>query len=76
MAEAEASEEALRVLLEAKKSYVRYISHELRTPLNAATLGLNMVVTKMKKNRQPTPAQIEMCETLSDIRFVALLWTY
>ena len=58
----------MRVLLEAKKSYVRYISHELRTPLNAATLGLNMVVTQLKKNRHPTPDEAEMCETLSDIR--------
>ena len=63
-----ASEEALRVLLEAKKSYVRYISHELRTPLNAATLGLNMVVTQMKKKRNLTSDEAEMCETLSDIR--------
>ena len=61
-------EGALRALLEAKKSYVRYISHELRTPLNAATLGLNMVVTQLKKNRNPTPAEAEMCETLCDIR--------
>ena len=58
----------MRVLLEAKKSYVRYISHELRTPLNAATLGLNMVVTQLKKKRRPTPVEAEMCETLSDIR--------
>ena len=75
MAEAEAAsrahianEESLQELLEAKKSYVRYISHELRTPLNAATLGLNMVVTQLKKNRHPTPDEAEMCETLSDIR--------
>ena len=61
-------EEALRALLEAKKSYVRYISHELRTPLNAATLGLNMVVTQLKKKKRPTPDEAEMCETLSDIR--------
>ena len=68
LAEVEAGEEALRVLLEAKKSYVRYISHELRTPLNAATLGLNMVVTQLKKKRRKTPEEKEMCETLSDIR--------
>ena len=41
---------------------------ELRTPLNAATLGLNMVVTQMELNKSPTPADEEMCETLSDIR--------
>ena len=61
-------EEVLRTLLDAKKSYVRYISHELRTPLNAATLGLNMVVTQMKKKRNLTSDEAEMCETLSDIR--------
>ena len=60
LAEVEAGEEALRVLLEAKKSYVRYISHELRTPLNAATLGLNMVVTQLKKKRRKTPEEKEM----------------
>ena len=59
---------ALIGLLDAKKSYVRYISHEMRTPLNAATLGLNMVVTQMKKNRHPTQADQELVETLSDIR--------
>ena len=59
---------ALVGLLDAKKSYVRYISHEMRTPLNAATLGLNMVVTQMKKNRHPTQAEQELVETLSDIR--------
>ena len=59
---------ALVGLLDAKKSYVRYISHEMRTPLNAATLGLNMVVTQMKKNKRPTQADQELVETLSDIR--------
>ena len=40
----------------------------MRTPLNAATLGLNMVVTQMEQSKNPTPADQEMCETLSDIR--------
>ena len=61
-------ENTLVALLDAKKSYVRYISHEMRTPLNAATLGLNMVVTQMKKKRRPTQAEQELVETLSDIR--------
>lgn len=50
----------------AKKQYVRYISHELRTPLNAAVLGLNMVITDLK--RAVSPDQDDLLETLSDVQ--------
>ena len=59
---------ALFALVDAKKSYVRYISHEMRTPLNAATLGLNMLVTQLKKNKHPTTADMELSESLGDIQ--------
>ena len=59
---------ALFALVDAKKSYVRYISHEMRTPLNAATLGLNMLVTQLKKNKNPTSADMELSESLGDIQ--------
>ena len=59
---------ALFALVDAKKSYVRYISHEMRTPLNAATLGLNMLLTQLKKNKHPTSTDTELCESLGDIQ--------
>ena len=59
---------ALFALVDAKKSYVRYISHEMRTPLNAATLGLNMLLTQLKKKNNPSPADEELRESISDIQ--------
>ena len=59
---------ALFALVDAKKSYVRYISHEMRTPLNAATLGLNMLATQLKKKNNPTSADLELYESISDIQ--------
>jgi len=59
---------ALFALVDAKKSYVRYISHEMRTPLNAATLGINMLITQLKKNKHPTSADMELSESLDDIQ--------
>ena len=58
----------LFALVDAKKSYVRYISHEMRTPLNAATLGLNMLVTQLKKKNNPTVADEELCDSIKDIQ--------
>ena len=34
-------------MLEAKKTYVRYISHELRTPLNSGFLGLKLITEEL-----------------------------
>jgi signal transduction histidine kinase len=39
-------------LIDAKKTYVRYISHELRTPLNSAFLGLKLLIDDFKSSRE------------------------
>ena len=40
----------------------------MRTPLNAATLGLNMLATQLKKKKNPSPADLELCESIGDIQ--------
>ena len=41
---------------------------QMRTPLNAATLGLNMLATQLKKKKNPTPADLDLCESIGDIQ--------
>ena len=55
-------------LLNAKKSYVRYISHELRTPMNAACLGLNLLVEGLKSIDNIVNLNIEHLDTATDVQ--------
>jgi hypothetical protein len=45
--------QSLYALIDAKKSYVRYISHELRTPLNSAVLGLKFLTDDIESSSDP-----------------------
>ena len=58
---------ALLALLEAKKSYVRYISHELRTPLSAANAGLQMLQEELSASVTTSPIDKERLDTLNDV---------
>ena len=60
---------ALVALLEAKKSYVRYISHELRTPLSAANSGLQLLQEEMMASAASSTnaVDIERLDTLNDV---------
>lgn len=55
----------LSLLLDSKKSYVRYISHELRTPLNTTFLGMRLLITEFK--RSDDPRDLGYFETLNDM---------
>jgi signal transduction histidine kinase len=58
---------ALLALIEAKKSYVRYISHELRTPLSAANSGLQMLHAELTVTASTNPVDAERLDTLTDV---------
>ena len=58
---------ALVALLEAKKSYVRYISHELRTPLSAANSGLQMLQEELSASAVTNAIDEERLDTLNDV---------
>jgi signal transduction histidine kinase len=55
----------LSLLLDSKKSYVRYISHELRTPLNTTFLGMRLLIKEFK--RSDDPRDLGYFETLNDM---------
>ena len=56
---------SLTLLLDSKKSYVRYISHELRTPLNTTFLGMRLLIKEFQMNNDPHYK--EHLETLIDM---------
>ena len=56
---------SLTLLLDSKKSYVRYISHELRTPLNTTFLGMRLLIKEFQMNDDPHYK--EHLETLIDM---------
>ena len=58
---------ALLALIEAKKTYVRYISHELRTPLSAANAGLQMLQEELTSTASTNPVDEERLDTLNDV---------
>ena len=58
---------ALLALIEAKKTYVRYISHELRTPLSAANAGLHMLQEELTFSAKTNPVDEERLDTLNDV---------
>ena len=58
---------ALLALIEAKKTYVRYISHELRTPLSAANSGLQMLHAELSVTARTNPVDEERLDTLTDV---------
>ena len=58
---------ALLALIEAKKTYVRYISHELRTPLSAANSGLQMLHAELSATASTNPVDEERLDTLTDV---------
>ena len=58
---------ALLALIEAKKTYVRYISHELRTPLSAANSGLQMLHAELSVTASTNPVDEERLDTLTDV---------
>ena len=58
---------ALLALIEAKKTYVRYISHELRTPLSAANSGLQMLQEELSATASTNPVDEERLDTLNDV---------
>ena len=58
---------ALLALIEAKKTYVRYISHELRTPLSAANSGLQMLHAELTATASTNPVDEERLDTLTDV---------
>lgn len=55
----------LSLLLDSKKSYVRYISHELRTPLNTTFLGMRLLIKEFKRSNDPR--DLGYFETLNDM---------
>jgi signal transduction histidine kinase len=57
--------EGLSLLLDSKKSYVRYISHELRTPLNTTFLGMRLLSKDF--NLSDDPRDRVRFETLTDM---------
>ena len=58
---------ALLALIEAKKTYVRYISHELRTPLSAANSGLQMLQEELTSTASTNPVDEERLDILNDV---------
>ena len=58
---------ALLALIDAKKTYVRYISHELRTPLSAANAGLQMLQEELSASATTNPVDEERLDTLNDV---------
>ena len=58
---------ALLALIEAKKTYVRYISHELRTPLSAANSGLQLLHAELSATASTNPVDEERLDTLTDV---------
>ena len=58
---------ALLALIEAKKTYVRYISHELRTPLSAANSGLQLLHAELSVTSSTNPVDEERLDTLNDV---------
>ena len=58
---------ALLALIEAKKTYVRYISHELRTPLSAANSGLQLLQAEFSASASTNPVDEERLDTLNDV---------
>ena len=58
---------ALLALIDAKKTYVRYISHELRTPLSAANSGLQMLQAELSATASTNPIDEERLDTITDV---------
>jgi len=58
---------ALLALIDAKKTYVRYISHELRTPLSAANSGLQMLQAELLATASTNPIDEERLDTVNDV---------
>ena len=58
---------ALLALIDAKKTYVRYISHELRTPLSAANSGLQMLQAQLSATASTNPIDEERLDTVNDV---------
>ena len=56
-----------RALMEAKKSYIRYVAHELRTPLNSASLGVNWLLNTLEEIQEKEDLDLELQETATDV---------
>lgn len=39
-----------KLMMQAKRNYVRYVSHEVRTPLNIVSMGLQLLLEELKKS--------------------------
>ncbi|CAB9528848.1 Autoinducer 1 sensor kinase/phosphatase LuxN [Seminavis robusta] len=39
-----------KVVLEAKRRFVRFVSHEIRTPLNVVCMGLDLMITELREH--------------------------
>jgi signal transduction histidine kinase/ActR/RegA family two-component response regulator len=67
-----AVEKELRMNINTKRLFVRFISHEIRTPLNTVHIGLQLLVSEMlqyisaMRDSKETPAPVAVAEKIAD----------